>query len=147
MKSTHVRSSSPLPNPRAPLAKLSAQSCSGISFKSQALYMIVYATRYLGQQLSHPRVAAEKLIQLDRYLLDLHLRLALQHDIQASFPWLAGVHHIPNAKRLQANARSKHRYIAGAIPAWWKCAPRSPLSLSLRDHGGQGPYIISRTVC
>ena len=28
------------------------QSCSGISFKSQALYLMVYATRYLGKQFS-----------------------------------------------------------------------------------------------
>jgi hypothetical protein len=25
------------------------QSCSGISFKSQALYLLVYVTRYLGE--------------------------------------------------------------------------------------------------
>ena len=31
---------------------MSQQSCSGISFKSQALYLIVYATRYLGLQFS-----------------------------------------------------------------------------------------------
>ena len=28
---------------------MAEQSCSGISFKSQALYLIVYVTRYLGQ--------------------------------------------------------------------------------------------------
>jgi ER lumen protein retaining receptor len=30
-------------------AKVWPQSCSGISFKSQALYLIVYITRYLGE--------------------------------------------------------------------------------------------------
>ena len=34
------------------LAKCSQQSCSGISFKSQALYLIVYVTRYLGNRSS-----------------------------------------------------------------------------------------------
>jgi len=29
-------------------ANLAMQSCSGISFKSQALYLFVYVTRYLG---------------------------------------------------------------------------------------------------
>lgn len=31
-----------------PTALISIQSCSGISYKSQALYLIVYVTRYLG---------------------------------------------------------------------------------------------------
>lgn len=33
-------------------ANNSVQSCSGISFKSQALYMLVYVTRYLGMLLN-----------------------------------------------------------------------------------------------
>lgn len=39
-----------------PLAKCSPQSCSGISFKSQALYLIVYITRYLGNHSSHSSI-------------------------------------------------------------------------------------------
>lgn len=35
-------------------AKL-AQSCAGISFKSQALYLIVYVTRYLGERVQSPQ--------------------------------------------------------------------------------------------
>ena len=49
MKSSHVHQLPKTPSP--PLrANIKLQSCSGISFKSQALYMIVYATRYLGSQ-------------------------------------------------------------------------------------------------
>ena len=40
------------------LAKASLQSCAGISFKSQVLYLVVYVTRYLG--LTAPRLLADK---------------------------------------------------------------------------------------
>ena len=50
MKTSNVKlpvACSPNPN-----ANLEPQSASGISFKSQALYLIVYTTRYLGGHLS-----------------------------------------------------------------------------------------------
>lgn len=44
-------------------AKVGAKSCSGISFKSQALYLIVYITRYLGESLeSAESITTESLL-------------------------------------------------------------------------------------
>lgn len=64
--------------------------------------MIVYSTRYLGEQVARVndggRLPRKKLIVRDRYLLDLHLRLPLQYDIQAPLLRLPGVHDIPNAQ-------------------------------------------------
>lgn len=43
-----VRSPSPNKTNQASTTLTNHQSCSGISFKSQVLYLIVYVTRYLG---------------------------------------------------------------------------------------------------
>jgi len=129
--------------PRAPfqpeasriLTKLLAQSCSGISFKSQALYMIVYSTRYLGKQFLQARHHTE-LNFYNRHLLDPHLRLPLQYRLQNPLPRLASLHNLPHAKRLQANARPKHRHPTSAIPPRRQCAPSRPIPLPLRNHRG-----------
>ena len=43
-------------------------------------------------------------LNVNRYILDPHLRLSLQHDLQAPIPRLPGLHHLSYAERLQANA-------------------------------------------
>ena len=80
------------------------QSCSGISFKSQALYLIVYVTRYLGMVIrTEPgSIDAE---DSRRHILDVY-QLGMEHDLQAFILGFVCVYRLLDDKRLQADSRS-----------------------------------------
>ena len=137
---------------------LGPQSCSGISFKSQALYMIVYATRYLGivpsifprqykspatsnKEPPHPPPPSASSTTLSppsnyqplpRHLLDPHNRLPLQHHLQTPLPVRPILHPLPNANRLPPDPRPQHRHLQSRIPPLCLRHPRNPLPLPLR---------------
>jgi len=73
-----------------------------------------------------------------RYLLDLR-RQRLQHHIQDPVPRLFRVHNLPYDHRLQANPRSKPRYLQSTILTWWLLGSRSHMAIllhTLRNHLG-----------
>lgn len=83
-------------SPSIPFSLTKAKSCSGISFKSQALYLVVYITRYLGSNLLNMSPPPKLTDLRNRHFLDLH-KFSLEHDIQASLPRRAGIYGLPNA--------------------------------------------------
>lgn len=85
-----------------PLAdQIAQQSCSGISFKTQALYFLVYLTRYLGPcspfQLHSPPLSLTLIANDHRSLLDFH-RLGLEHRFQAHLSRLVRLHVVRHAE-------------------------------------------------
>jgi len=79
---------------------LGQQSCSGISFKSQALYFFVYATRYLGQEMH--RRQGQSMLMTPRSLLVLYGQ-RLEHDFQDYFSVLVRIYPLRDAERLQTD--------------------------------------------
>ena len=97
-----------------------SQSASGISFKSQVLYLLVYVTRYLGTPcvflLPVPSTIAMMVqkgglkkrwlmerMEHNRYLHNIHT-LGLEYPLQNRLRRLVCIHDISHAKRLQADA-------------------------------------------
>jgi len=80
------------------LTQVPGQSCSGISFKSQALYFFVYVTRYLGKESCH--FTSRRILPADpqhRSLLVLH-GLGLEHYFQAHLSIFLRIHPVPYAQ-------------------------------------------------
>jgi hypothetical protein len=80
------------------------QSCSGLSFKSQVLYLLVFVTRYLGMfalAAVFPSPGADAQPG-DRFVLVIH-RIPIPHHLQAPVHRILRLHHLFDAQRLQAD--------------------------------------------
>lgn len=74
----------------------------------------------------------------------------LEHHVQNHLHWRAGLHDIPHAQRLQADARSKSGYLQGRISDRRSCGDGDTLSIQIcldrgKSENERGEKAMSRT--
>lgn len=109
------------------------QSASGISFKSQFLYLVVYVSRYLGTSVTRPGEETETADERTwaRPVMDRPDQEPVEHLLQDCLHRRAIIHCLLDARRLQAHARSESRYVQGGIFAGWSAGLGDCVAASL----------------